>query len=328
MKNSQIIAIIIIFVIVGALVINFNLDASDGKLKSIYAGSLLSVMENKINPKLEEKFQLNVQGEGHGSLRGARMINEGLRSPDIYLSADPAVNEQLLLGNKNSDLIDWYLSFLSNELVIAYSPDNHFKNEIKKVTSGDKEWYKLLLMDGFRLGRTDPNLDPKGYRTLFMLDLAAKYYDQDNLKKKVLNNNEQKLIFPEIELMAMLETSQLDAAVTYKNEAIERGLPYISLPDQVNLSNPKYTDFYEEVKYATDNNEVFRGKPIIYTITILNESENKSAAINVLDYILSNSGREFFVKHGFNVIPIQFKGNKNDIPVKLQKYLKGELEID
>lgn len=301
-----------------------NPTDSQAGVDLIYAGSLLNVMENDVNSALKQELQLKIKGEGHGSVRGARMITEGLRTPDIYMSADPAVNKQLLLGNENNNLINWYLSFLSNEMVIAYNPQNYFKDEISKIKSGKQKWYELLLKDGFKLGRTDPDLDPKGYRTLFMFELAAKYYNEPQLKKRILDSQSQNLVFPETELMAMLETEQIDAAVTYKSEAIERGLPYISLPDQVNLSNPEYANFYQQVKYKNEQGEVFYGEPISYTITILNNARHRSNATAVVEYILSSNGRQFFREHGFNLIPIQFKGKKEKLPEELQKYIKRE----
>ncbi|SJZ89369.1 extracellular solute-binding protein [Selenihalanaerobacter shriftii] len=328
MKRSWICIVVLIGLIFTTAMTNVNLFTTQQDLKEIYAGSLLNVMENRVNPALEKHLNIKIIGEGHGSVSGARMINEGLRYPDIYLSADPTVNEQLLIGDENDNLINWYLSFLSNELVITYSSDNNFKADIKKVKSGKKVWYELLLNKGFRLGRTDPNLDPKGYRTLFMFDLAAKYYNEKNLRERVLNTNKQKLIFPETELMAMLETGQLDAAVTYKNEAIERDLSYISLPDQVNLSNPEFADLYSQVSYKTDQGEVFQGRPILYTITILNEVENNFEVIKAVEYVLSQEGRKLFKKNGFNLVPVQFRGEKEKIPVKLQKYIEGEIDIE
>ncbi|SDB96743.1 MULTISPECIES: extracellular solute-binding protein [unclassified Candidatus Frackibacter] len=328
MKKLWVLILILIGLVLITSITNISLFITEQNLKEIYAGSLLNVMENKVNPALEQNLNLKVVGESHGSVSGARMIKEGLRYPDIYLSADPTVNEQLLFGDKNDNLIDWYISFLSNELVIAYNSGNKFGDEIKQVESGDIAWYKLLLNDEFRLGRTDPNLDPKGYRTLFMLDLAAKYYNEPNLKRRVLNTNNQQLIFPETELMAMLETGQIDAAVTYRNEAIERNLSYISLPDQVNLSNPKFAELYNQVSYKTDKGEVFKGRPILYTITILNKVENKSEAVKAVEYTLSQEGRKLFKENGFNLVPIQLKGKKKVLPTKLKKYIEGEIDFE
>ena len=63
----------------------------------------------------------------------------------------------------------------------------------------------------FRLGRTDPKLDPKGYRTLFLFDLAERYYREANLAQKILGGADNPTqIFPEEQLLVRLETGQLE----------------------------------------------------------------------------------------------------------------------
>jgi molybdate/tungstate transport system substrate-binding protein len=53
-------------------------------------------------------------------------------------------------------------------------------------------------------------------------------------------NTEQ--LFPEEILKTILEQGQLDAVAAYKHEAMSRGLPYITLPPQINLADPIFAD--------------------------------------------------------------------------------------
>src|SRR5258708_5293181 len=64
----------------------------------LYAGSLATVMENGLGPAFSKKSGIEYKGEAQGSLGGARMIHDGLRSPDVFISADPTVNETVLMG--------------------------------------------------------------------------------------------------------------------------------------------------------------------------------------------------------------------------------------
>lgn len=62
-----------------------------------------------------------------------------------------------------------------------------------------------------------------------------------------------KQIFPEEILKTILESGQLDAVVAYKHEAISRGLPYITLPKEINLSDPLFSTFYKKDNYTSES---------------------------------------------------------------------------
>jgi molybdate/tungstate transport system substrate-binding protein len=59
-----------------------------------------------------------------------------------------------------------------------------------------------------------------------------------------------KQIFPEEILKTILQQSQLDAVAAYKHEAVAKGLPYITLPPQINLADPTFIDFYKKGSYT------------------------------------------------------------------------------
>ena len=55
----------------------------------LYAGSLATVMENGVGPAFAKATGYEYKGEAHGSLGAARLIRDRLRSPDVFISADP-----------------------------------------------------------------------------------------------------------------------------------------------------------------------------------------------------------------------------------------------
>ena len=66
--------------------------------------------------------------------------------------------------------------------------------------------------------------------------LANIFYNDSTIKNKIFGadrNPEQ--IYPEEVLRSILDTGQIDAIAAYKHEAVSRGLPYITLPPQINL---------------------------------------------------------------------------------------------
>jgi len=57
-----------------------------GTVQVLYAGSLGSVLEKSVGPEFEKNSGFTFQGEGQGSLGAAKMIFDGLRSPDVFIS--------------------------------------------------------------------------------------------------------------------------------------------------------------------------------------------------------------------------------------------------
>ncbi|MEJ7641620.1 MAG: substrate-binding domain-containing protein [Candidatus Nitrosocosmicus sp.] len=111
-----------------------------------------------------------------------------------------------------------------------------------------------MSKEGLKFGRTDPELDPKGYYAIITAKLANIYYNDSSIKERVLGEDRNsKQIFPEEILKTILESGQLDAVVAYKHEAISRGLPYITLPKEINLSDPLFSTFYKKDNYTSES---------------------------------------------------------------------------
>ena len=230
------------------------------------AGSLQHALENGLKPAVD----VPVQAEAHGSATVARMIDEGQRDPDIVTVADVALFEEPLSP-------PWYSVFTSNSVVIAYNPDTDGGQRLAEA--GEDGWYEPMASGDVSIGRTDPDLDPLGYRTLFTLELASQYYeDASDLQDRILR---QEQIYPETSLISQFETGSIDAAFAYRNMAVERDYEYINLPDQIDLSNPTYADdWYSTVSYTLPNGQEIQGGLISYGSTIRKMSD---AAVTLFD---------------------------------------------
>src|SRR5712692_1617158 len=216
----------------------------------LYAGSLGSVLEKTVGPEFEKSAGFTFQGEGQGSLGAAKMIFDGLRSPDVFISADAAVNDKVLMKPEKK-LTDWYVTFASSAMVLGYNPNSKFKGLFDQVQAGKLPWYEALKTPGLKLGRTDPNLDPKGYRTLFLFHLAESFYHRNDLISLLGDPANPAQIFPEPELMIRMESGQLDAAFFYRHEVVAHKVPFIELPNQINQSDPALASLYKEQKFTT-----------------------------------------------------------------------------
>ena len=162
--------------------------APKSKVAVAYAGSLVSLMEKKVGPAFTQATGYPYQGEGKGSSALANEIKGKLSFPDIFISASPAVNTTLM-GAANGNYVSWYVPFIRSSLVIGYSSTSKFAADFQAAASGSKTWYQVLEESGMRIGRTDPALDPKGVRTIILMELAETYYHQPGLTSKILGSS-------------------------------------------------------------------------------------------------------------------------------------------
>jgi len=207
----------------------------------------------------------------------------------------------------------WYVKFATNQMVIIYGKHSPYKDKINK-----DNWYKILLKRDVLYGHSDPNLDPCGYRTLLVWKLAEIYYKKPSLFDTLMKNCPPKNIRPkETDLLALLESKNLDYVFIYKSIAIQHHLKYVELPKEIDLSNPKFESFYKKVWVEVTGNRPgekikIYGKPITYGLTIPTVSKNKEGAKKFLDFILSEKGREILKGAGQNPIdPPLFVGDYN-----------------
>jgi molybdate/tungstate transport system substrate-binding protein len=316
---------LLIVVFVARLTLAFatlKASAGEGQVFVLYAGSLGNLMEKDVGPAFSRATGYKYLGEAKGSLLSANLIKDKLRTPEVFISADPKVNE-LLMGTETGKMVRWYATIFGNEMVLGYNPDSRFASELKQVSTNDLRLYEILQQTGFRLGRGDPELEPKGYRTWFLFDLAEKYYGQAGLARKILADaGHPTQVFPEEQLVARLEAGQVDAGIFYRNEVAEHNLPFITFPRELNLSDPELDPYYGTVTYVSPKGTTYRGASIVYSVTIPEASRNREGAIALVGFLLSGEGRKILEKHRFRLIQPLVSGDSGSVPAELQTALK------
>src|SRR5919112_2858181 len=204
-------------------------SSNQGKVFVMYAASLIKTFEHSFGPLFQKETGYTYEGEARGSVQVANMIIDGLRTPDVFVSAGtiPIMKLMNTSANNNGDvgksspsspsLAEWLIKFASAEMVIAYSPTSHFYSDLEKARKGEIPWYEVLSKQGFKFGRTDPELDPKGYYMIITAKLSNMYYNDSTIKQRILGEDDRnpKQIFPEEILKTILEQGQLDAVAAY-----------------------------------------------------------------------------------------------------------------
>ncbi|WP_186434349.1 substrate-binding domain-containing protein [Candidatus Nitrosocosmicus arcticus] len=111
----------------------------------------------------------------------------------------------------------------------------------------------------------------------------------------------------------------MDAVASYKHEAIARGLPYITLPKEINLGDPVFSDFYKRANYTLEaDQKIINGAPVFFSVTIPNTAKNLDGAISFVNFILSKNGSQLLESQGLNPINLTSEGNVSKIPLSLK----------
>lgn len=253
-----------------------------GPVKVLYAGSLVNLMEKGVGPGFDKATGYDFQGEGKGSQALANEVKGKVTQADVFVSASPAVNASLT-GSANGGWVSWYATFGKSSLVLGYNPKSKFAAELKS-----KPWQQVVAEPGFRLGRTDPAIDPKG-------KLAVQALQQAGLTGMAKGTTG---VFPEETLVGRLEAGQLDAGFFYTSESTEQKIPTVTLGS---------------VKLAAT-----------YTVTVLNKAPHQAGAVAFVKYLLGSDGNALEKQHGLTLTsPPTVSGDSGTVPAGLKSVLSG-----
>jgi molybdate/tungstate transport system substrate-binding protein len=239
----------------------------------------------------------------------------------VYISADPLVNQKLLMGPENGNLVRWYVTLASSQLVLGYNPASRFAAKFAAVRAGTLSWYELLETPGLRFGRGDPSIDPKGYRTLFLFDLAGKFYHRPDIPRVLGEPLNPSQVFPEVVLLARLESGEFDAGIFYKHEAVAHKLPFLALPPEINLGDQRFAASYAQESYDTKTGEHVVGAPIVFTITIPETVHQRAAALAFVKFVLSSD--QLLTEFGLGALAHQVAGDATQVPQELRGFNTG-----
>lgn len=265
--------------------------ASAETVSVLYAGSLVNLMEHGMGAAFAKATGDTFQGYAGGSNGLANQIKGQLRRGDVFISANPKVNDDLI-GAANGAWVSWYITFAQSPLVIGYNPSSRVAAELK-----GKPWYEVLQEPGIKIGRTDPKLDPKGALTVQLLDRAEQIYRLPGIARKVLgapDNPEQ--VRPEENLVGRLQSGQIDVGFFYSTETADLKIPAIPLPPEVALSAH-------------------------YTVTVLRNAASPEGAIRFVAFLLGPQGHAVMQEHGLDTVRPSVDGDASKIPAQIRSEL-------
>jgi molybdate/tungstate transport system substrate-binding protein len=272
------------------------------QVKVIYAGSLIVPFERLAAEFERTHPDVDVLTESHGSIQVMRHITELGDRFDVAVSADEQLIPPLMYDRVDDEtgrpFASWYCTFATNRVVLAVSP----KNPLAGQLTADN-WHERLTEPDVRFGLADARFDPAGYRALMVLQLAEREYDDPYLFEDMVMGRFTSPVtvtrdaegvdvidVPEIletrpgsdlvlrgasiQLVALLESGDLDCAFEYESVARQHGLEYVRLPSSIDLGDPGQRAAYRRVEVKLESRRFasvkpeFRGDVVRYAFTV------------------------------------------------------------
>ena len=294
-----------------------NNEEPSGDLIIFHAGSLAVPMKQLADTFQRMYPRVNIVAEASGSVVCARKITDLHRPCDIMASADYLIIDKMLIP----EYAHWNIKFASNEMSIVFTDKSRYANEINS-----NNWHEILMRDDVNFGRSDPNSDPCGYRTVMTLQLAEKFYSKPGLTAAFLNKDVRFVRPKEVDLLNLLETNSIDYIFIYRSVAVQHELKFLSLADEINLRDPEMTDLYNSVSVQINGDKPgkkinLRGEPTVYGITVLRDAPNKKAAMAFMKFLLSKEqGMKIMEKCGQPSVIPAYSSSFDSLPESLKQF--------
>jgi molybdate/tungstate transport system substrate-binding protein len=269
-----------------------------GHLVVFNAGSLARPIRAALD-SFARREGVTVDQESAGSLETARKLTELGKTPDLIALADADVFPRYLMPVQ----VDGYVEFARNRMVLAFTDRSRFAGEITA-----DNWWRVVLRPGVEVGRSDPELDPNGYRTLLVWQLTERYAGERGLAARLAQASPARNVRPkEADLVGLLQAGEFDYIWSYESMAKGIGLRYVTLPDQVDLSSVDRAADYAKasvtVRGATSDARVtFTGAPIVYAFAVPRAAPHRALGIRFAEFLLSADGRAILRREGLDAL--------------------------
>jgi molybdate/tungstate transport system substrate-binding protein len=258
-----------------------------------------SMMERPIKTQAAAALGIAVRGRAAGSDALAKLIVGGSITADVFVPVTPGPMMTVLEAGKAQTATP----IARTEMVIAYSPKSKFATQFADAAAnkrGATPWYEILMQPGIRFGRTDPTTDPQGRNIIFTLQLAEAYYRRPGLVNKIIGdpiNSAQ--IFSEPTVEARLQSGELDAASAYKIQPGPFDLPFVTLPDEINLGNQSLHATYARAALALSG-KTYHPEALVYYAAAISGSPQSGKAAAFVKWLASSAVRPILRRYAFD----------------------------
>jgi molybdate/tungstate transport system substrate-binding protein len=287
-------------------------------LNVCHAGSLqaaLTDVETAFTKQHPDVILTDISG---GSVALARRLAAGAQACDVYASADYVNIERLL---EPAGLADYTVVFARGRMVLAYLATDPKTQGVARpgafnppttIPEAAPEWYRALMAPGVRIAGAHPFLDPGGYRSHLIFELAQQHYGVASLYNSLL---EHYAVIP--------AATRADAApapalgidhsfqLTYEHGAAtsaarNSAYRYVRLPDQIDLSNPGNNRGYARAGVTMPGlgiagaaaSVTIPATSVAWGVTIIRKTPQQANAIAFVNLLLGPIGTAALNLHG------------------------------
>ncbi len=259
------------------------------------AGSIGPMLSGPIKAAIRRSLTLDLETHAQGADSVAQTLVEGSLRADVFLPITAEPMQTVLRAGK----ADAARPIARTEMVLVYSPKSRFVRQFEAAERGEAKWWEVLQEPGLRFARSNPAGDPGGRNIIFTMMLAAKKYGQSDLVQKVLGptlNPEQ--ILTGGSNQQRLQTGELDASGGYKVSPGFAHLPFVTLPNDINLSGPDLRTLHPEVSLDVAG-KTFYPETLLFYAAVLKEASNLRGAIAFTDWLMQSEAQDLFRQYKF-----------------------------
>jgi len=289
-----------------------------GDLIIFHAGSLAVPFWEIAEAFMAEHPKVRVRREAAGSRESARKISDLGRPCDVMASADYLVIDTLLLPEHAT----WNIKFAANQMSIAYTDRSRYAEALTA-----DNWLDLVMRADVAFGRSDPNTDPCGYRTLLTAKLAEKHYARPGFAERLAQKDRRFMRPKETDLLALLETGAIDYVFIYRSVAEQHRLRWLALPEEIHLGNADLADWYASVSVEISGPEpgttmTQPGAPMVYGVTIPTNAPNPEAALAFVAFLLDkDKGLAIMERNGQPGVVPSASATYEQVPEALKRFV-------
>jgi molybdate/tungstate transport system substrate-binding protein len=272
-----------------------------------------------------------------GSLVLAQEIAQG-NPVSVFLSVSKSAVGPSYLQSESSG---WAISFATDQMTIAYSNATQRSSAGAQVvreyqtllaSNSTYNWavlFSSLTSGQVKVGLSNPNSDPAGYRGWLVLEAAGMEFANGSssyFSSRMLQNAGNVTAASAADLVSPLESGQIQFLFIYKSAAISQHLGFFQLPSGINFGDPADASYYGQFTY-TISSGIQEGAPIAIFITVPKDSTDPSDSMSFVIFVVENA-RTVLASFGLTFITPAKLYNDSAVPTQIQQLVaQGNLEL-
>ena len=281
-----------------------------------HAGSLLAAFTQVEAAFAKAHPEIAITDTSGGSVDLVRRMASGRLECDVIAPADHRVIDAMLMP---AGLADYSIVFATGRMVLAYSANDPRTAALEasgafappsSVPRVVGAWHEALTAPGVRIAGAHPFLDPGGYRSHMIFELAQSSLKVPGLYNALLQHYQVTPADPAPGAAAAVLGRDFSFQFTYEHTAAatakrDTSYRYAALPESIDLSSE------HEAQYAGSRVTIpglgTAGSPpwvtipasrVAWGVTIASNSRHRDAAVLFLSSLLGPAGRDALAANG------------------------------